>query len=153
MLNWDAYCPDYKNLLLVPAFRPDESSSHRGSVRSILMLSSQSVSRFSSFSFLDVFRPKYYNIRYTNHHKIGRDGAVGKSTSYGVDSPGIQSRRRREFPHPSRPALGPTEPPIPWVPAVLLVGRSRDRFPVLSLDFSVTYFLPTKPWPWGRLSP
>ena len=31
--------------------------------------------------------------------------------------------------------------------------RSRDRFPVLSLDFSVTYFLPTKPWPWGRLSP
>jgi hypothetical protein len=36
--------------------------------------------------------------------------------------------------------------------AALLVGRSRDRFPVVSLDFSVTYFLPTKPWPWGRLS-
>jgi hypothetical protein len=28
--------------------------------------------------------------------------------------------------------------------AALLVGRSRDRFPVVSLDFSVTYFLPTK---------
>jgi hypothetical protein len=27
--------------------------------------------------------------------------------------------------------------------AALLVGRSRDRFPVVSLDFSVTYFLPT----------
>ena len=25
----------------------------------------------------------------------------------------------------------------------LLVGRSRDRYPVVSLDFSVTYFLPT----------
>jgi len=24
---------------------------------------------------------------------------------------------------------------------------------VVSLDFSVTYFLPTAPWPWGRLSP
>ena len=36
--------------------------------------------------------------------------------------------------------------------AALLVGRSRDRFPVVSLDFSVTYFLPTAPWPWGRLS-
>ena len=24
---------------------------------------------------------------------------------------------------------------------------------VVSLDFSVTYFLPTVPWPWGRLSP
>jgi hypothetical protein len=37
--------------------------------------------------------------------------------------------------------------------AALLVGRSRDRFPVVSLDFSVTYFLPIVPWPWGRLSP
>ena len=35
----------------------------------------------------------------------------------------------------------------------LLVGRSRDQFPVVSLDFSVTYFLPTVPWPWGRLRP
>jgi hypothetical protein len=34
-----------------------------------------------------------------------------------------------------------------------VVGRSWDRFPVVSLDFSVTYFLPTVPWPWGRLSP
>jgi len=34
-----------------------------------------------------------------------------------------------------------------------LVGRYRDRFPVVSLDFSVTYLLPTVPWPWGRLSP
>jgi hypothetical protein len=31
--------------------------------------------------------------------------------------------------------------------AALLVGRPRDRFPVVSLDFSVTYFLPIVPWP------
>jgi hypothetical protein len=31
--------------------------------------------------------------------------------------------------------------------------RSRDRFPVVLLDFSVTYFLPTVPWPWDRLNP
>jgi len=24
---------------------------------------------------------------------------------------------------------------------------------VVSLDFSVTYYLPTAPWPWGRHSP
>jgi len=24
---------------------------------------------------------------------------------------------------------------------------------MMSLDFSVTYFLPTVPWPWARLSP
>jgi hypothetical protein len=35
----------------------------------------------------------------------------------------------------------------------VLGGRTWDRFPVVSLDFSVTYFLPTVPWPWGRLSP
>jgi len=34
-----------------------------------------------------------------------------------------------------------------------LTERSRDRFPVVSLDISVTYFLPIAPWPWGRLSP
>jgi len=33
-----------------------------------------------------------------------------------------------------------------------LVGRSWYQFPLVSLDFSVTYFLPTVPWPWGRLS-
>jgi len=37
--------------------------------------------------------------------------------------------------------------------AALLVGRFRDRFPVVSLDFSLTYFLLTVTWPWGRLSP
>jgi hypothetical protein len=35
----------------------------------------------------------------------------------------------------------------------LLVGRSWDQFPEVSLDFSVTYFLLTTPWPWGQLSP
>ena len=35
----------------------------------------------------------------------------------------------------------------------LLVGGSRDQFPVVSLDFSLTYLLPTVPWPWSRLSP
>jgi hypothetical protein len=34
----------------------------------------------------------------------------------------------------------------------LLVGRSRGQFPVVSLYFSVTYFPPTAPWSWSRLS-
>ena len=38
--------------------------------------------------------------------------------------------------------------------AALLVGRSRDRFPVgVTGFFSDIFFLPTAPWPWGRLSP
>ena len=39
------------------------------------------------------------------------DSAVGIATRYGLDGPGIESRWGRDFPHPSRPALGPTQPP------------------------------------------
>ena len=49
---------------------------------------------------------------------MGRDSAVGIATRYRLDGPGIESRRGRDFPHPSRPALGPTQPPAQWVPGL-----------------------------------
>ena len=39
-----------------------------------------------------------------------RDSSVGIATRYGLDGPGIESRWGRDFPHPSRPALGPIQP-------------------------------------------
>ena len=48
----------------------------------------------------------------------GRDSSVGIATRYGLDGPGIESRWGRDFPHPSRPALGPTQPPVQWVPGL-----------------------------------
>ena len=45
-------------------------------------------------------------------HHVGWDSSVGIATRYGLDGPGIESRCGRDFPLPSRLALGPTQPPI-----------------------------------------
>ena len=51
----------------------------------------------------------------------GQDSSVGIATRYGMDVPGIESRWGvwgGDFPLPSRPALGPTQPPTQWVPVL-----------------------------------
>jgi hypothetical protein len=44
-------------------------------------------------------------------HFSGPGSIVGIATGYGLDGSGIESWWGRDYPHLSRPALGPTQPP------------------------------------------
>ena len=46
---------------------------------------------------------------------VGRDSSIGIATRYGLDGPGIIFRWGRDFPHPSRTTLAPTQPLIKCV--------------------------------------
>jgi hypothetical protein len=75
----------------------------------------QSIRELPEFMYLCSFLISLY---FERPYYPGRDSSVGIATRYGLDGPGIESRWGRDFPHPSRPTLGPTQPSIQWVPGL-----------------------------------
>ena len=50
-------------------------------------------------------------LSFVHEESVGRDSAICVATRYRTDGVGIESRWGH-FPHPSKSALGPTQPPI-----------------------------------------
>ena len=54
----------------------------------------------------------------------GWDSSVGIANCYGLEGLGIESPWGRDFPHPSRSALGSTQPPMQSVPGLFPRGKA-----------------------------
>ena len=59
----------------------------------------------------------------------GRDSSVGIATRYGPDVPRIEPCwRGRDFAYPSRPAPGPTQPPLQLLPVFFPGGKAAGMW-------------------------
>ena len=65
-------------------------------------------------------RQLYMQLWYGTFYMSGPGSSVGIATELRAGRSGIEPRWDEIFPHLSRPALGPTQPPVKW-----LLGLSR----------------------------
>jgi hypothetical protein len=59
--------------------------------------------------------------------RVGWDSVDDTATHYGLDSLGIKSWRKQDFPHPSKPALGTAQLPVQWLPSLFPGLKQRGH--------------------------
>ena len=63
---------------------------------------------------LEMWEPQHpVNLRTCNRPAQGFRAGIAHSVD--MEAPGIESWWGRDFPHPSRPAMGPIQPSVQWV--------------------------------------
>jgi hypothetical protein len=62
-------------------------------------------------------------------HYLWRDGSVGIATHTGWTVRLWNPSGGRDFPHPYRPAVGPTQPTVKWVMGLLPLGNVTGVWP------------------------
>jgi hypothetical protein len=72
--------------------------------------------------------PTHCNILLSHRIKVGRNTVVGVKTRYGLNGPENESRWGRDFRHPSRPALRPTQPPVQLVSYLFPAGKAAGAW-------------------------
>jgi hypothetical protein len=77
---------------------------------------------------------------------VGRNSVISIAIWCGLDGPGIESQGRRDFQHPSVPALRSIQPPVHWIPG-LSWGRGDDHLPHLAPRWKKEYSNTTTPPP------
>jgi hypothetical protein len=79
-----------------------------------------------------------------------RDDVVGTANCYVLNGPRIESRWGRDFPHPSRPALEPNQPPVQWVPGLSRAWSGRGvaltTYPHLAPSLKKSEAMPLPPF-------
>ena len=107
---WDTVCFS-RTLQLVLVFLHGRSMWYRILQCDIQCLFPTFSHEYSHYLLCEVLQMKFmHHIQYYWIYCMGNslNSAVGIETRHGLDGPGIESRWGRDFPHPSRPALGLT---------------------------------------------
>jgi hypothetical protein len=69
----------------------------------------------------------------TMHEPVSVFSPFGIAAHFGLHGPGIESRWGRDFPNLSRLAVGPTQPPVQWVPGLKRPARGVSHQPHIAL--------------------